>query len=112
VNPLIYIYLVSVAAAIFLTPYMAAKKKNLIAKEWAFNKTKIIAVSIMLAAAYYIVLVSMTTSKVSYVSSVREVSIVFVTIIGTLIFKESFALRKIMGSVLIFAGILFIALAK
>ena len=63
-------------------------------------------------AAYFLVLLAMTHSNVSYVSSVREISIVFATLIGTLFLKENFADKKILGSVFIFCGIICIAFAK
>ena len=66
----------------------------------------------MYVASYLLVLFAMGSSKLGYISSVREVSVVFTAIIGTLVLQEAFAERRILGSIFIFAGILLIALAR
>lgn len=112
VEPLVYIYMIFLAASLILTPYMIMRKREIIIKEWKINRLKIIAVSVLNAGSYFLVLTAMTSSKVSYVSTVREVSIVFAALIGTLFLKEKFADKKIIGAVLIFLGIILIAITK
>ena len=58
-----------------------------------------------------LVLAALTTTQVSYVSPVREVSVVFGALLGTLVLREPFARAKIVGAALIFAGIVCIGLA-
>ncbi|MEH6496304.1 MAG: EamA family transporter [Pseudomonas marincola] len=60
------------------------------------------------AAGYGIVLWAMTQTNLGSVSALREASILFATIIGLLVFKESFGLKKIMASSLIVTGIFLI----
>lgn len=112
VDPLIYIYLIFVVGTIFITPYIVSKKSHNIRKEWSLNKYAIIAVAVMYVFAYLLVLFAMKGSNVSYVSSVREISLVFTTVIGTIIFKEAFGEKKIIASILMFSGIVLIALSK
>lgn len=108
-SPLVLLYLKFLIAVLLLAPYMLVKKRELIAGEWKVNKLKVFSVALLSTLAYYLVLVAMTSSKVSYVSSVREMSIVFVSIIGAFYLKERFADKKIIGSILIFIGIVLIS---
>ena len=112
VDPLLYVYLIFFVAAVLIAPYIIWKKSNFIAREWRANRLSIVAVAVMYVASYLLVLFAMGSSKLGYISSVREVSVVFTAIIGTLVLQEAFAERRILGSIFIFAGILLIALAR
>ncbi|MEL7566707.1 MAG: EamA family transporter [Dehalobacterium sp.] len=111
VDPFIYIYLVFVVSAIALAPVML-KRKPAIKEELVKNKISILTVGIMNLTAYGLVLLAMTSSKVSYVSSVRELSVIITPVLGTILLKEFFTWDKIIGSVLIFFGIFSIALVR
>lgn len=111
VNPFIYIYLVFVVSAIVLFPLML-KRMAVIKEEIEKNKLSILGVGIMNLTAYGLVLLAMTYSKVSYVSSVRELSVVITPVLGTIILEESFTWDKAIGAVLIFLGIVGIAFAR
>jgi uncharacterized membrane protein len=54
-------------------------------------------------------LIALSGSQVSYVASVREMSIVFGALLGALVLREPFGRTKILGAALIFAGIVAIA---
>ena len=112
VNPLLYVYLIFFVAAILIAPYMILRKSNSVTREWRANKLSIVAVAVMYVAAYLLVLFAMRSSKLGYISSVREVSVVFTAIMGTLVLQEAFAEKRILGSIFIFVGILLIALAR
>lgn len=112
VDPVIYLYLMFAISAILMSPYIFINKSEKIKKEWLENKWAVIAVAIMYVFAYLLVLMAMTHGKVSYISSVREISLVFTTLIGTFMFREAFGGKKIIASILMFSGIVLIALAK
>jgi drug/metabolite transporter (DMT)-like permease len=61
--------------------------------------------------AYMLVLVTFTFAPVSYGGAIREVSIVFGALAGWLWLKESFGVVRVVGSILIFIGILTIVVA-
>ncbi|MGE5627542.1 MAG: EamA family transporter [Solirubrobacterales bacterium] len=103
------LYMKFFTASMLLLPFMLSKKRELIKTEWKANSFKVVIVALLLSSAYGLVLVAMSLSQVSYTSAVREVSIVFGCIIGTVYLKEKFAGKKILGTLFIFAGILFIA---
>ena len=109
-NPVLYLYMVFLVSAVLLTPYIFAARRSAVKAEWQANKASVIAVAVMSGAAYLITLLALTVAKVSYVTPVREVSVVFGALMGALVLREAFGGSKVAGSVLIFAGILCIGL--
>jgi drug/metabolite transporter (DMT)-like permease len=55
-------------------------------------------------------LVAYQTTKIGYSGSVREISVVFGALAGWLVLKESFGKRRLVGSVVLFAGLLCIGI--
>src|SRR5574337_655334 len=110
VHPLQYAYLVLSVATVLLAPYMIFARSGSLIREWKGNRWRAIAVAVMFITAYLLVLLAMSTSRVSYVSSVREVSVVIATLLGTFVLHERLGERRFLGSVLIFAGIVCIGL--
>jgi len=53
----------------------------------------------------------MRLSYVSYVGSVRSVSVVFGTLLGALLLKEPYGAFRILASSLVFVGVLLIGVA-
>ena len=55
--------------------------------------------------AYAIVLWAMTLAPIAIVAALREVSVVFAALMGTLFLKESFGWRRLAGAVGVAAGV-------
>lgn len=111
-SPLLYIYLVFVVSCVLMLPYMLRARVKAVREEWRVNLRTVAAVGVMFTASYTLVLLALTTSKVSYVSPVREISVVFGALLGTLVLREPFAPSKVGGSALIFVGIVLVSLAR
>ncbi|HZO74943.1 MAG TPA: EamA family transporter [Ktedonobacteraceae bacterium] len=79
--------------------------------EWHLNWRRIILVGLVLILTYGIVLQVYAISRVSYAGSIREVSVVFAALFGWLWLGERFGPFRTIGSLLIFAGIVVIAVA-
>ena len=109
VNPPVYIYLIYCVSVLCLLPYVLFKRKP-IAQEWRGGRGRILLVSLMSPLTYLLVLFALTFSQVSYIASVREVALVFAALMGSWLLREPFGRQKLVGSLLIFAGILAIAL--
>jgi drug/metabolite transporter (DMT)-like permease len=112
VDSTMLIYVKFLTAALLLLPFMLSRKREAIAAEWRSNRRNVFIVALLLSSAYFLVLIAMSQSQVSYTAAVREVSIVFGSIIGTVYLKEKFAEKKILGTLFIFAGILLIATSR
>jgi drug/metabolite transporter (DMT)-like permease len=61
--------------------------------------------------AYVLVLVALTTSRISYVAPVREVGIVIGAALGVMLLGEGYGRWRIAGAVTILAGVLTLGLA-
>ncbi len=60
---------------------------------------------------YVLVLVALTTSRISYIAPAREVGIVLGAVLGVLVLGEGYGAWRILGSILILAGVLTLGLA-
>jgi drug/metabolite transporter (DMT)-like permease len=58
------------------------------------------------SAAYAIALWAMTRAPVASVAALRETSVLFATVIGTVLLKERFGLQRALGTVVIVAGVI------
>jgi drug/metabolite transporter (DMT)-like permease len=81
-------------------------------KDWfaylANKPGKIALGGIASSAAYGLVIFAMGLGSMAMVSSLRETSVIFAALIGTLIFKESFGWQRIIAAGLVCAGIILI----
>ncbi len=112
VYPPIYIYLMFVISLLLLSPYVLAKERLMIKKEWQINKVPILIVGFLDLFAYMMILFALRISKVSYVAAAREVGIVFSVLIGIMLLKEKNAPQKLAGAILITLGVIFIGLGS
>ena len=107
ISPLLYIYLILVVTWLALMPF---ERKRTLAAEWRANKWKTIWAGIAVVGAYTLVLVAMQRSPVSYVGSVREMSVVLTAWLGSTFLGEGKTGLRVTASALVVAGILLIAL--
>jgi len=111
VHPPVYIYLMYVITLFLLTPYVFAKTRRDLKNEWHINKIKILLVGFLNLFTYLMILFALQLSKVSYVSAVREVSIVYSALIGIVLLQEKNAPQKLFGAILICSGVALIGLS-
>jgi drug/metabolite transporter (DMT)-like permease len=112
VFPPVYIYLAVVGAWLFLTPPVLARERGRLKAEWRLNRLPILAVAFLSTFTYMMVLFALRMSRVSYVAAVREVSIVFSSLFGIAWLREQYGRQKLLGSVLIALGVVFIGLSR
>ena len=79
--------------------------------EWRERRVSILAAGVLAPLAYVLVLVALTTSRISYVAPVREVGIVIGAMLGVMLLGEGYGRWRIAGAVTILAGVLTLALA-
>jgi len=107
ISPLLYIYLVLIVTWLALIPFESA---SALKAEWQINKWKAVWAGVAVVGAYTLVLVAMQRSPVSYVGSVREMSVVLTAWIGSTFLGEGKAGLRVTASALVVAGIILIAL--
>lgn len=79
--------------------------------EWRQRPRSIVAAGVMIPTAYLLVLIALTTSRVSYVGPAREIGIVFGTLSGVFLLREGYGRLRIPAACLIVAGVVTLALA-
>lgn len=103
-EPMLVYYIICVIPCLTLAPYII-RKGEIKAELEGFGKFKVCFVSLFTFLAYFLVLTAMSQTDASYVSSIREVSVVFVTIYQSFYTKDYDWLPKVLGSAIIFVGI-------
>ena len=112
VQPFLYMYLITLGAAIGLTPYVLCRHGLAsIRQEWQKNARPVLASGLLVFTAYGLVLTAFSLSQVGYVAPAREVGIVVGVLMGVLILKEPFGLGRLLGSGFIVAGLALIAIS-
>lgn len=111
-QPAAYTVLVLGLTGLFLTPWVVARHGTAgILAEWRARRGAIVAVGCMTLLAYLLVLQAYARSRVAYAGAVREVSIVLAALAGRAVLHERLGTVRLTGSLLVFAGVLWIALA-
>ena len=85
--------------------FISIFSKNGLRKKESYSIKAGIAAGIFATLSYALVVWSMQFIEIAYVSGIREVSIVFATIIGMLFLSEKYASKRIIPSILIAFGI-------
>jgi len=111
IPPLLYIYLVLIVTWLALTPgWWLTRRTNVLAAEWRANKWSASLAGVAVVGAYTLVLMAMQRSPVSYVGSVREMSVVLTAWVGSAFLGEGKTGLRVTASALVVAGIMLIAL--
>jgi len=112
VQPLLYMYFLSIGTAAMLAPYILLHKGvESVRIEWRANAVPITIAGVLTFAAYGLVLTAFSISRVSYVAPAREVGIVIGVMLGVFLLKEPFGRGRLLGSGFIVAGLALIALS-
>ena len=92
-----------------LTPLVLAAGMSGVQSEWRLRGRSILAAGVLVPLAYTLVLVALTTSRVSYIAPVREVGIVIGAFLGVVFLGEGYGVTRVLGSALIVVGVIGLA---
>jgi drug/metabolite transporter (DMT)-like permease len=110
--PVAYTVAVIGASALMMAPAVLARYgRQAVMAEWRANGSRIVLVGILTLVTYALVLQAYALGRVSYAGAVREISVVFAALVGWRWLGEGFGGWRVAGALLIFAGILVIAVA-
>ncbi len=109
VPPLAYFSAAVVLQSAMLSPY--ALRRDDTWQLWSDHRREVLIVGILSPLAYLLVLFAMRLAPVSLVAPAREISIVFGGLGAWLILREPNPMRRLVGSVVVLAGIAAIALS-
>jgi drug/metabolite transporter (DMT)-like permease len=111
-DPSPYTVLVLGFSAVMTAPAVLARYgRRAMIVEWRANWPRIVIVGILMMVTFILVLHAYAIARVSYAGAIREISVVFAALAGWWWLDESFGLPRTIGAMLIFSGILVIALA-
>ncbi|HEY5640114.1 MAG TPA: EamA family transporter [Dehalococcoidia bacterium] len=90
---------------LFLAPYALLRVGGeTLREEWRERSRGIVLAGVLAPLGYTLVLIALTTSRVSYVAPAREVGIVLGAALGVLVLGEGFGTSRIWGAALIVIG--------
>jgi len=112
VYPPVYLYIAVAICWVILTPYVMSRRRHEIFQEWRNNRANILVVGFLAIFTYIMILFALQLAKVSYVSAVREVSIVLSAFLGVSQLGEKNAAQKLPGAVTISIGVVLIGLSR
>ncbi len=110
ISPLVIIFASNVFGA-FVLAVPALNKMPEVKKELKLHTWHITAIAILSPLSYILVLKAMQTTPVLYVAPARELSILFGVFMGGRLMNEEDTKRRMIASVFILAGIIFLAIA-
>ena len=110
-NPLSYIFWLFALEAIPIGAYLFLLKRREFYTYLVENYKTSIAGGVASAVAYGLVIYAMSLGAIALVSSLRESSVIFAAIIGSLFLGEPFGRRRILASCLVVIGVIVIRLA-
>ncbi len=110
-HPIPYIWLMEAGSVVLLTP-VALAKRGAIGREWRDKWWTIALAALMSPTGYLLVLFAFRLSKAGYVVAAREMSIVLSAIIGSVWLGEGSLGRRLLGSAVVLAGVVCVALAR
>lgn len=109
-DPLAYaLWLITLASLPYTAVVYARRKDQLLAharRQWP----RTLVAAALSIGTYSIVLWAMTAAPIAAVSALRETSVIFAAILGTLLLKEPFGTQRIGGACVVAAGIALIKL--
>jgi len=110
-NPLSYIFWLFALEALPIGTYLFLLKRREFSTYLVENYKTSIAGGVASAVAYGLVIYAMSLGAIALVSSLRESSVIFAAIIGSLFLGEPFGRRRILASCLVVIGVIVIRLA-
>jgi drug/metabolite transporter (DMT)-like permease len=110
VSPILLDYFGNVVRLIFLTPTVLTARPAL-REQWCKNLRLGIMVGALMPLSYILALFAMQLAPVSYVAPARELSMLIGALFGAKLLHEGNTTQRILGTVLMIAGIIGLALA-
>lgn len=110
-GPLPYAALAYFVQAVYMTPYVMARHGwQALKQEFAAYHWRLIVTGALIVVAYLLALWAVRLSSVSYSGAIREVGVVMGAFAGWQFLGEKFGPVRLAGAIIIFTGILVIAL--
>lgn len=112
-NPLEYLFLVHLFMSTFVTVWFGfwLRQGRELVSEWTTNRLGVLVVGTCIPAAYFLIVLALRCGNVTYVTAGRNIGIVLSTFVGLLFLNERVSWGRLVGSLLILAGVIGLVLA-
>lgn len=110
VNPVVYIFSQAFLVVIFLSPVILGDHREELKNAWRSLKKYCTIVGIGSIGTYLLILFAFQKGPAAYIVAIRESSVAVGSLLGFLLLREPFTLKKGMGIVVITLGLLLIKL--
>ncbi len=104
-NPMFYVWMEKAISTIPFSFLILWRKRQRIRHEWQNSKWFIILAGLLGPLSYAIIVFTMKTYQVSYVVSLRQVSVVIGVLLGGTLLKEEGLKTRLMSALIIFCGL-------
>jgi drug/metabolite transporter (DMT)-like permease len=106
-NPVEYLFLVQLFMSLFVTLWfgLCLRQGRELLNEWMTNRGGVLTVGVCIPAAYFLIVFALRFGNVTYVTAGRNIGIVLSTLVGLCVLKERVSRGRVVGSVLILAGV-------
>jgi drug/metabolite transporter (DMT)-like permease len=106
-NPVEYLFLVQLFMSLFVTLWfgLCLRQGRELLNEWMTNRGGVLTVGVCIPAAYFLIVFALRFGNVTYVTAGRNIGIVLSTLVGLFVLKERVSRGRVVGSVLILAGV-------
>jgi drug/metabolite transporter (DMT)-like permease len=113
IHPILFAFLHLFFGMCYYTPYILfAKKGGIIRKEWNTGSVRIILAGVIGITGYSLILIAFTIDRVSYIVSLRQLSVVFAVLMGSFWLNEKHKGIRLAGALIIFSGGFLISMAQ
>ncbi len=108
-HPLSYIAWQFLLAGIPITVVALARRRRRVVPFLRENGVRGVSAGLVAALAYGVVIWAMSLTRMAYVASLRETSVLFAALIGTRLLGEPFGARRVTAAAVVAAGIVLLA---
>ncbi|MEJ7727634.1 MAG: DMT family transporter [Polyangiaceae bacterium] len=110
-HPVPFLCGTSIGAVLLCAP-LVLRQRSVLREEWRRNVRTILLASTMNLSGYLLVLWAYRSSKTGYVTAARELSIALSPLVGRVVLGEKALGARLVGAVIILAGVVCVALAR
>ncbi len=112
IHPVIFAYVYPWISLLLYSAYIfKAKNNGEVRREWRENRRAILVCGVLGIFGYFLILAAFTLDRVSYITGLRQLSIVFAVLLGGHVLKEQNRLVRFCSALIIFSGCFLIAVS-
>ncbi len=109
-HPMVYVFFMSISGLTCFTFFIRKKVRSNWLRPWQKERGKALAGALFGSINYPLTLFALQLTHASYVAGLKQVGVVFASILGVVFLKERLSLLRVCSALLIFLGAVLIAL--